>query len=332
MSPTRRPARQRGFGLVEMMVALALGLLVVGGASMLFIATRQANGTTDNLGRVQESVRTSYDLMTREVREAGGTPCDAQLLVADVLNNAQGGAPTWWATWGEPLRGYDNATAFPGAAFGAAVGERVAGTSALIVRYGAALDTLAVTAHDTATATFTVNRVAHGVAVDDLIMACNYSWGAVFNVSAVAASTFTHAAGAAVDGNCSVGLGLPTVCANPGTTYQFSAGSLVGRFTAAGWYIGNNGRPETGGRSLYRVTRRGVEEVAEGVRAMEMSYLVSGNADYVASAAVADWSQVTAVRFDLTFESPETGVATTGAGQRLTRTVAFTVNLRNMQP
>jgi type IV pilus assembly protein PilW len=328
----RRPTPQRGFGLVEMMVALALGLLVVGGASVLFIATRQANGTTDNLGRMQESVRTSYDLMAREVREAGGTPCDALLLMSDVLNNAQGGAPTWWATWGEPLRGYAAGTAFPGAPFGAAVGERVAGTAAVIVRYGAPIDDLAVTAHDTAATSFTVNRAAHGVAVDDLIMACNYRQGAVFKVSAVAASTFAHATSAAADGNCSPGLGLPTVCANPGTTYEFSAGSLIGRLNAAGWYIGNNGRPETGGRSLYRVTRLGVEEVAEGVSAMELNYLVAGGVDYVAPAAVADWTQVTAVRLDLTVQSPEANVGTTGAGQRLTRTVAFTVNLRNMQP
>jgi hypothetical protein len=51
---------------------------------------------------------------------------------------------------------------------------------------------------------------------------------------------------------------------------------LVGRFVAVGWYIGNNGRPETGGRSLYRVTRNGTEEVAEGVRDMQLSYLVDG--------------------------------------------------------
>jgi type IV pilus assembly protein PilW len=328
----QHPTGQRGFGLVEMMVALALGLLVVGGACMMLVATRQANGTTDNLGRVQESVRTSYDMMSREVREAGGTPCDSQLLMSDVLNNAQGGAPTWWATWGEALRGYASGTEFPGSAFGAGVGQRVNGTAALIVRYGAPVGDLAVTAHDTAAAAFTVNRAAHGLFVGDLVMACNYRQAAIVSVSAVANSGFSHVTSAAADGNCSRGLGLPTVCANPGTTFQFSAGSLIGRFVAAGWYIGNNGHPETGGRSLFRVTRLGVEEVAEGVRAMHMNYLVAGGADYVGPGAVADWSQVTAVRFDLTFESPEAGVTTTGVAQRLTRTAAFTVNLRNMQP
>jgi type IV pilus assembly protein PilW len=72
--------------------------------------------------------------------------------------------------------------------------------------------------------------------------------------------------------------------------------------------------------------------VAEGVRDMQLRYLVSGASAYVAAAAVADWSQVLAVRFDLTYESPDTGFNTNAAATRLTRTVGFTVNLRNLQP
>lgn len=326
---------QRGFGLVELMVSLVLGMIVVGGALVLLLSTRQANGNTENLSRVQDSVRTSYDMMTREVREGGATPCDAKGLVSDVLNNAQGGAPTWWATWAEPVLGFEGATAFPGAAIGAAVTERVNGTDALIVRYAAAYDNLAITAHDTAATVFTTNVAAHGIAAGELVMVCNYRQAAIMSTSAVdlALGTFTHAASVAASGNCSAGLGLPTTCTPLGVTYQFPAGALVGRFVAVGWYIGNNGRPETGGRSLYRVTRNGIEEVAEGVRDMQLSYLVTGAADYVTADAVAaaDWERVTAVRFDLTFESPDTGI-NAATGQRLTRTVAYTVNLRNQQP
>jgi type IV pilus assembly protein PilW len=113
------------------------------------------------------------------------------------------------------------------------------------------------------------------------------------------------------------------------------AGSLVGRFTVAGWYIGNNGRNDSGGRSLYRVTRLGVEEVADGVRNLQLGYLIDGAADYVAADAVADWSRVTALRMDVTYEGPEANVATNGSAinaGRLTRTVGFTINLRNQQP
>ncbi len=334
MTPSRAKSGQQGFSLIELMVALVLGLLVVGGASVLFISTKQANGTTDNLSRVQESVRTSYDLMSREVREAGGTPCDAQLLMANVLANAQSATPTGWAVWSEPVRGYDGAVAFDGAVFGTATSERVAGTAALAVRYGAAIDNLWVTAHATAGTQFTTSRNNHGISAADVLLVCNYRQGAIFQVTSANTTngTFLHDTTAATPGNCSKGLGIPTLCTATGSPFQFSAGSVIGRFNAVGWYIGNNGRPDTVGRSLYRVTRLGAEEVAEGVRDMQLTYLVAGGADYVAAAAVADWSQVTAVRFDLAYESPDAGVSTTGVGQRLVRTVAFTVNLRNMQP
>ncbi len=326
-----------GFGLVEMMVSLALGLLVVGGAMVLFMATRQANGSTDNLSRVAESVRTSYDQMAREVREAGGTPCDAQLLAGNVLNAAQGGTPAWWATWGEALRGYTGATAFAGAAFGSAVAQRVNGTEAIAVRYGAALDTLNITAHATATQTFTTNVNNHGIAAGDLLLVCNYRQAAIFQVTTanIANGTFVHATGSGTPGNCGTGLGLPTLCAPGSSVYQFSAGSLVGRYTASGWYIGNNGRADSGGRSLYRVTRLGAEEVADGVRDLQLRYLLDGASDYVAGGAVADWTRVTAVRMDVTYEGPEANVATNGSATnagRLMRTVGFTINLRNQQP
>ena len=333
-------AGQRGFGLVELMVSLVLGMIVVGGALVLLLSTRQATGNTENLSRVQDSVRTSFEMMTREVREAGASPCDSKApkrdRVSNVLNNAQGANPTWWATRNEPVLGVDGATVFPAAATGAAVTERVNGTDAVIVRYAVTYENLVITDHDWPTTLFTTNVAAHGIPVGELVMVCNYNQAAIMSVSAVdlALGTFTHAASAAVAGNCSAGLGLPTTCTAIGVPYRFLsahlAPPLVGRFVAVGWYIGNNGRPETGGRSLYRVTRNGTEEVAEGVRDMQLSYLVDGAADYATASALAanQWEDVTAVRFDLAFESPDSGI-NAATGQRLVRNVSYTANLRN---
>jgi hypothetical protein len=71
------------------------------------------------------------------------------------------------------------------------------------------------------------------------------------------------------------------------------------------------------------------------VRDLQLGYLIDGAADYVAASAVADWSRVTALRMDVTYEGPDANVATNGHtvnGGRLTRTVGFTINLRNQQP
>ncbi len=338
-APRWQPARpQRGLGLVEVLVSVALGLGLVGAATVLVLSARLSTGTSDNLSRMQDAVRTSHDLLAREVREAGATPCDADGDVANVLAHAQGAAPTWWASWTEPLRGYGGAEPFPGAPFGTGTGQRVAGTDALVVRRAVALDLARVSAHDAVGARFTTGVADPGIAVGALLMACNYQQAAIFQVTAVngAAGTFDHASGGTGPGNCSTGLGLLPGCLAAGNGYQFPAGSGLGTFTVVGWYVGHNGRPQSGGRSLYRVTQTGPQEVAEGVRNLQLSYLVSGSADYVPAAAVstAQWAQkgVVAVRVELGYEGPQTGVITTAAAQRLRRDVGYTVNLRNLQP
>jgi type IV pilus assembly protein PilW len=336
-----RPATGRGrerprpgFGIVEVMVGLVLGLLVVGAASLLFLGTRQASRATDNLSRMQESQRTSFDLMARELREAGGTPCDAQVGVANLLVNAQGATPVWWASWAEPIRGFDGAAAFDGAAIGTGVAARVAGTDAVLVRFAADLGGLTVTAHNTATATLSVGRAAHGLRSGDLLLVCNYRQGSLFQASSAVDGNpdIGHAAGVGNPGNCAAGLGLPALCAGAGTTYSYAPGARLGRWVASGWYIGNNGRPDTGGHSLYRVTRSGPEEVAEGVRDMQIGYLVTDAADYVSAAAVTDWSRVTAARVDLIFEAVELGGTTTATVSRASRRVGYTASLRNLMP
>src|SRR3546814_14216761 len=90
-------AHAAGFSLVELMVAMVLGLLVSGSAIGIFISNRQANRATDSLSRIQENARTAFELMARDVREAGGNPCGRNLLVTSVINGSGG---NWWVSLG----------------------------------------------------------------------------------------------------------------------------------------------------------------------------------------------------------------------------------------
>ncbi|HRY89376.1 MAG: prepilin-type N-terminal cleavage/methylation domain-containing protein [Rubrivivax sp.] len=323
--------RPHGVSLIELMVGLTLGLIVVLVAGSMFVGSSQASRTTAALGSSQETARNAFELIARDLREAGGTPCDNRLLVANVLNNAQAAPATWWADWNQPLQGFDGATAFPGAAFGTGVGDRVAGTGAVIGKYVADLTDLTVVAHDVASAQFTVNNNPPRARAGDLLMVCHYGQAAVLQASAVGAGTIDHAKSAAVSGNCSRGLGIPTLCTATGTSYTFAPGSKIGRFAAVGWYVGNNGRAETGGRSLYRVTRNGAEEVAEGIQDLQLEFLSAGGTAYSNAAGVADWDEVVAVRIALTLRSAQANVSTQ-AGGRLERPVNFTLFVRNRQP
>ncbi|MEO7241279.1 MAG: prepilin-type N-terminal cleavage/methylation domain-containing protein [Variovorax sp.] len=324
----RRPAR--GFGLVELMVGLALGLIVVVLVSSVFLGTHQATRTTDSLGRAQETVRTAFEVMARELREAGGNPCDSNVPVANVLNSAQGTA-AWSVDWEQPFQGFDDNQVFAGAAFGTGVGQRVIGTDAVMAKYIADLDGLTVVAHDNAAARFTVNNTPPRVRAGGLLMVCTYGQGAVFSASAVGAGSIDHVASGATDGNCSTGLGVPTLCVGSGSSYVFGPGAKIGQVISTGWYIGNNGRPETGGRSLFRVARDGPEEIAEGISDMQLEYVVPGAAAYASAGAITDWAGVAGLRVTLTLRGAQAGVATNTSG-RLERPTTFTLYLRNRQP
>lgn len=322
------PARSRGFTLIELMIAMLLGLLVVAAAGAIFVSNRQTYIATESLGRVQESARTAFELMARDIREAGGNPCDRRASVANVVDPA---VTDWWAAWGDGVVGYGAGTAMDGLADGAGVGQRVAGAGDAI-ELKSAHSGVTVQSHDASAAEFTVSGTGPGFVAGDLALVCDYAQASVFSVAAAAGTTVSHDLGSA---NCTKGLGQPVACdAGSGMTYIYPRNSTIAKIAATRWYIGNNNE---GGRSLFRQTRRSatsgvdLEEVVRGVTSLRLGYLVPGNVDYVAAGSVAptQWSEVSAVRVTLTFEGDKR-VGT--AGERISRQVAYVASLRNRLP
>lgn len=92
MSRHAQPALRanKGFGLIELMVALTLGLLVLGAAIAIFQSNLRTFKTNEGVNRIQEGARVAYELMARDVRAVGGTAC-SNLAMPDLehTNNAQ---------------------------------------------------------------------------------------------------------------------------------------------------------------------------------------------------------------------------------------------------
>jgi type IV pilus assembly protein PilW len=63
--------KERGFSLIELLVAMAVGLLLTLLVANLFIGSRNTNTTTDEVARMQESIRFAHQLLTRSLRHAG---------------------------------------------------------------------------------------------------------------------------------------------------------------------------------------------------------------------------------------------------------------------
>src|SRR5262249_4071448 len=67
--------RTRGFSLVELMVAMAISLMLLGGVVAVFMSSRASYEATDQLSRIQETGRFALDEIARDVRSAGYVGC-----------------------------------------------------------------------------------------------------------------------------------------------------------------------------------------------------------------------------------------------------------------
>lgn len=322
----RRPRGQHGFGLIELMVAIIIGLLVITAAVSVLGLNRQTFRVTENLSRMQENSRVAFELMARDVREAAGNPCGRNLPVANTVND---GENNFWTRLGAGIRGYEGGEAFTDNN----VGNRIGGTMAIELSSASASDNLTVVSHQPTSATFAVNRSDHDFVQGDILIVCDYRQAAIFQMSGPASSQtvqINHNTGSVVSpGNCtqSLGVPVPSPCATQGTPYQYGPGSTLARLAGVRWYIGDNGR---GGRSLYRQFNIAApQEIVEGVNDMRLAFIQEGSGNYVAPAAVTDWGRVTSVRIELDVESFE-NVAE--GFQPLRRTVEHYVNLRNRVP
>ena len=331
--------KHMGFTIVELMIGMTVGLFLLAGVIGIFISTQQAGRTTDSLSRIQENARMAFELMARDVREAGGNPCKNNNPVANVLNNA---ATTTWSNWVEGLMGYttDGAfnTAFPSIGTGTGITQHVAGTHALTVM-GATGTGITVASHTPNSAQFKVNTTDHGFSSGDILMVCDFNQTSIFQVTNANASnvTIVHNTGAGTPGNCTKGLGLPLKCTANGTPYTYGANSQLIRFQSATWYIGDSGRNDNRGRpinSLFRTVNGGApQEMVEGIDNMRLSFLIPPGPAYGTPTTAAQWASVSAVNIALTLSGTETGTRTDNVdGSRLQRTLNQTVSLRNRLP
>ena len=66
--------RTGGFSLVELMIAMAVGLVILGAMYSVFTIQNKTFGNQEGFVEMQQSVRAGMDMMTREIMMAGYNP------------------------------------------------------------------------------------------------------------------------------------------------------------------------------------------------------------------------------------------------------------------
>ncbi|PJJ99609.1 hypothetical protein CO611_03790 [Lysobacteraceae bacterium NML03-0222] len=312
--------RQRGFTLVELMIALLIGLIVVGAAGSMFLANNRVYGATESVGRIQENARTAFELMARDIREAGSTPCGQSRHISSVLPAVS-----------KIRLGIEQVGAV---------------TAPALDIYHANDSTVEVVQHIQPNGNLGVASTA-GISAGSALVACNADGGILFGVDSVGAGEITPAAALGNARGAGVCLFKPdsanwgSECAIKGNSNSYVAKPVVHR-----WQVRQNGR---GSRSLY-MDRRYLSatgnwsvdqqsiEVAEGIEDMQLKFRRKNDTAFqnnVAGWTEADWQDVVAVEVALQIrvtEGAQTGESIRGTdGQILTRSLLTTTTLRNRE-
>lgn len=349
---------QRGFSLVEMMVAITIGLLLLAGLGTVYLGSRQTFRQQEALARMQEGARYAFELMTVDIRQAGYTGCAPKSNTYSTLNGTN-----WFNKLAsQPLFGYESGAGLTADGVTGALGN----TDAVRVLRADDSGNYRVQSHNGPSAQFQLSAthdLKQGevltVVPPDCSQAVTFQMTNVNNNNTV--STVVHNTGTSVlPGNSTGCLGAPTspsCLGGPSGYPSLPPDSKIMRMSGRIYFLKNNSTSaepslfreilSTSGGSAVSVA----EELIEGVENMQILYgedtstPIDRNIDqYVAANTVTNWDNVFAVRISLLMRSVENGVVNqpqavtfngatvnsgVGADRRLRKVFTTTIAVRN---
>lgn len=306
---------QRGFGLVELMIAITLGLFLSAAVIQVFLATNASSKVQDSLAQIQENARFAMRFLGKEIRMAGYMGCSSignitVNVIAVPASNVNFNLST-------ALVGEDNVTA--GNTLGA-----LAGSDVLHIKKASENDVNVTGNMATTNANLQIENNSLGFATGDYVMVSDCVNADVFRIvnnpgnNGNAATTLTHSNGQGLNSSN-----------NLSKLYQTDA--EVFSFESVDYFVRDTGRDTASGlpiNSLYMrrlVAGSGgvisaATELVEGVENMQLSYGVDTDGDravdeYQDGTAISDWTNVLSVRISLLMvASEENIVGKTGSG------------------
>ena len=310
----------RGFTLVELMVAMTIGLIILGAVGQIFATSSGTYALEEGLARLQENGRFAMNFVVKDIRMAGYTGC-ARLSTGQIGNMVDPPAdPTSFNADG--IRGHastgtgtslgDWTPALPASYF--SNGEVKSGTDVIIIQHASSLGTHLVNNTTPSNANIQILAVAQinsYIAAGDVLMISDCKAADIFKAT-------------------SVSNGTPVTIAhsNSGNSGNFldhaygNEAELM-KLVSRAYFIGTGVSTGTSASTAPALFRKelvaGVpqaQELVDGVENMRVFYgedtdvTADGAANiYQAANAVADWSRVVSVRLGLLVRTPdESGV------------------------
>lgn len=324
---SRTYQRHAGFGLVELMIAMTVGLILLGGVGYLYLGSRSAFRTTDNLSRMQENARYALDVMSRDIRMAGYAGCGN---MASMTMKTLANPPVPPMGPDNALIGYNGGSGWTNPT----TISRVAGTDVLAVMgaFSGGVNLAGNLAPQNSNVQ--INGNPDGFAAGDVLIVTNCVNADVFKATTVSTSGGTI---------ITVSHSNSSNTGNRVGTYGPDA--FVMRINQYSYFIGIN---TASNRALYRVGLSGQpEELVEHVHDLQLRYGVDTNGDGGVdsySDSPPTWRQVVSVTINLLMRSPDENISTaqqavkfnngtySASDRRLYQVYSATVGVRNRLP
>jgi type IV pilus assembly protein PilW len=298
--------QQQGFSIVEIMIALLLGSLLMGGSIDVLLSNKQTNSLQIALSKIQQDGRTAINLLSTDIRMADYSGCYSDLAngLENTLNN-----PTSFA-WdlSNTVQGFNNVSAsftVSDANSGGVISSIVEGTDVLVIKGMA--DGVPISSNPD-NSTFTIAETLNNLNAGEILVVADCEQASMFQASSVASTsgvtTILHAASGITPGN-----NTATVSNSFGTDAE------IARLTSTVYYIKNDASGTAGlFQSSLSVNASGdtvaLEEnqLVSNVENMQIQYGVDNDDDqdvdvYQNAAAVTDWAGVISIRLALLMAS-----------------------------
>jgi len=320
--------RSIGFSIVELMVAILIGLIILAGVIQVVITSKSTFLGQEEMSFIQENARYAVDLIGKDLQNAGYLGCAGNAAnVAYVAKVSAGSADLWGVEYVKGYEGKPNGAA-SNASFPALYRDQVLpiyqpGTTTVqdypdsfIVRGGSG----AVVALETQSGLRFDLKSNPGFSEGEYIalIAEDCRRSAIVRAATVSGNSFTLSADSVCDTSikpirdqnyiCNVGC----LCSGESSNELFHSGSVAMSYSIHAYYIADSGVLPGVPALKRRVLHDGVgreEELALGVEDMEVLYgiVVGNNMRYAdASQIVANgwsWSNVSSVQVSLLVRS-----------------------------
>ncbi len=346
MPMTDPHSRTRGFSLVELMVAITLGLIITAAVVTVFSSTRSTYQLDEGLARLQENARFAMETITRETRQAAAMGCkrwredvSGSGVKERPFNNLNGATGGGAYDFSEMLLGFEASNTAPGdtrsysggfpanstgdwtpALNTALVAGAMPGSDILVVRRISSAPARLAGAFVTDDTVFLEAAAANRFKKDDVVMVYDCAKASIFQVTSVVNGTELKHDSSGSPGNACTNwfTGAAPPCKFGGSEAQaYDQSAEAASVQTSAFYVA---RGASGMPALFQATYPGgAQELVEGVENMQILYGIDDNADgrvdrYDTADNVPAWGSVVAARVSLLLSTVNTSGTSAGVG------------------